>query len=249
MKKKEDKVAIVNLYRAIQYGQPKVAKKILTNRYGSVEIFNPMDMSPLMQAVSRGDPQMVSLMLSVGADVNVTSYRTGRTALMMACFKGETGIAQLLIERGASWNICDRSGCTALHYAVDGSQMETVELALHEGADIEAKDIEQWTPLMRGVVMGSSVQILKKLLERGALLNCIDRHGQTCLMQAVLSGHQDVVKLLMDSGAELTACNVYHNTALDLALAKGIQEVISILSPRMNARKDVKKWKKVIKEI
>jgi hypothetical protein len=28
--------------------------------------------------------------------------------------------------------------------------METVELALDEGADIEAKDSEQWTPLMRG---------------------------------------------------------------------------------------------------
>jgi len=47
----------------------------------------------------------------------------------------------------AYWN---RNGCTALHYAVDGSQMETVELALDEGADREAKDSEQWTPLMRG---------------------------------------------------------------------------------------------------
>jgi len=28
--------------------------------------------------------------------------------------------------------------------------METVELALDEGADREAKDSEQWTPLMRG---------------------------------------------------------------------------------------------------
>jgi hypothetical protein len=28
----EDKVAIVNLYRAIQHGQPKAARKILTNR-------------------------------------------------------------------------------------------------------------------------------------------------------------------------------------------------------------------------
>lgn len=44
----------------------------------------------------------------------------------------------------------NRSGCTALHYAVDGSQMEAVELALDLGADIEAKDIEGWTPLMRG---------------------------------------------------------------------------------------------------
>jgi ankyrin repeat protein len=52
---------------------------------------------------------MVNVMLSAGADVNVTSYRAGRTALMIACFKGEMGIAQQLIERGASWDICDRS--------------------------------------------------------------------------------------------------------------------------------------------
>jgi ankyrin repeat protein len=47
----------------------------------------------------------------------------------------------------AYWN---RNGCTALHYAVDGSQMKTAEFALDEGADKEAKDSEQWTPLMRG---------------------------------------------------------------------------------------------------
>jgi ankyrin repeat protein len=71
--------------------------------------------------------------------------------------------------------------------------------------------------------MESSVQILKKLLERGAMLNCMDCHGQTCIMQAVLSGNQDVVKLLVDSGADLSARNIYLNTALDLALAKDLQ--------------------------
>lgn len=73
------------------------------------------------------------------------------------------------------------------------------------------------------------------------MLNCIDRHGQTCLMQAVLSGHQDVVKLLMDSGADLTACNVYHNTALDLALAKDLQvrEVLKIVL-FLNGKKKIK---------
>jgi ankyrin repeat protein len=52
---------------------------------------------------------MVNLMLSAGADVNVTSYRAGRTALMIACFKGETGIAHQLTECGARWDIFDRS--------------------------------------------------------------------------------------------------------------------------------------------
>jgi ankyrin repeat protein len=73
------------------------------------------------------------------------------------------------------------------------------------------------------VVMESSVQVLKKLVERGAMLNCMDVHGQTCVMQAILSGHQEVVKLLVDSGADLTARNIYHNTALDLAQAQDLQ--------------------------
>jgi ankyrin repeat protein len=68
-----------------------------------------MGMSPLMQAAAHGDPQMVSLMLSAGADVNATSDGAGRTALMIVCFKGDTDIARQLIERGASWDIRDRS--------------------------------------------------------------------------------------------------------------------------------------------
>jgi ankyrin repeat protein len=52
---------------------------------------------------------MVSLLLGAGADVNVTSGGVSRTALMIACFKGETDIARQLIDCGASWHICDRS--------------------------------------------------------------------------------------------------------------------------------------------
>lgn len=78
-------------------------------RYGSVEVFNSMGMSPLMQAASLGDPEMVNLMLSAGADVNLTSKGVGRTALMIVCFKGDAKIARQLIERGANWDIRDRS--------------------------------------------------------------------------------------------------------------------------------------------
>lgn len=74
-----------------------------------MEIFNPMGISPLMQAVSRGDPHMVNLILSAGAGVNVTNGAAGRTALMIACFRGEVNIARQLIDCGARWNICDRS--------------------------------------------------------------------------------------------------------------------------------------------
>jgi ankyrin repeat protein len=73
--------------------------------------------------------------------------------------------------------------------------------------------------------MESSVEILRKLLEQGAMLNCVDRRGQTCLMHAVLSGSQNVVKLLVDSGADLALCNVYQNTALDMARARDLKVI------------------------
>ncbi|KAJ9585986.1 hypothetical protein L9F63_020369 [Diploptera punctata] len=126
--------------------------------------------------------------------------------------------------------------------------METMLLALDEGADIETKDNEEWTPLMRGVVLESSFPILQKLLERGALVNAVDRRGQTCLMQAVLSGREDVVKLLVESEADLTPSNVYNNTALDMARAREFKDMLPHLSPKPVSLKEMKKWKKIIKE-
>jgi FOG: Ankyrin repeat len=69
----------------------------------------------------------------------------------------------------------------------------------------------------------STLPILQKLLERGGLVNAVDRRGQTCLMQAVLSGREKVVKLLVDAGADLTPSNMYHNTALDMARARELK--------------------------
>ena len=73
-----------------------------------MDIFNSMGMPPLMQATDRGDSQMVHLLLSAGADVNVRTEAAGRTALMIACFKGETEIVNQLREKGARYDIKDR---------------------------------------------------------------------------------------------------------------------------------------------
>ena len=73
--------------------------------------------------------------------------------------------------------------------------------------------------------MESSTEILRKLLEQGAMVNCMDRRGQTCLMHAVLSCRLNVVKLLVDSGADLALRNVYQNTALGMARAGGLKVI------------------------
>ncbi|PSN40316.1 hypothetical protein C0J52_23633 [Blattella germanica] len=136
-------------------------------------------------------------------------------------------------ERLKSLADFERKGRPMTSLTVDGSQMETVQLALDEGSDIEAKDNERRTPLMRGVVLESSFLILQKLLERGAYMNAVDRHGQTCLMQAILTGREDVVKLLVDAGADLSHYNMYHNTALDMARSRDLKVPRLFICPEL----------------
>ena len=45
------------------------------------------------------------------------------------------------------------------------------------------------------------VQVVCKLLEHGADLQCVDSHGATPFIVAVKQGHGDLVTLLIDRGA------------------------------------------------
>lgn len=72
----------------------------------------------------------------------------GKTALQAAA-SGDRGFAvtQLLIELGASREIRDDSGNSALHHAVWGGHRETVQLLLERGAHVNARNNLNETPL------------------------------------------------------------------------------------------------------
>ncbi|XP_075215308.1 uncharacterized protein LOC142321197 [Lycorma delicatula] len=84
-------------------------------------------------------------------------------------------------------------GCTALHYAVDNSQKELINFALECRANIEERDNNGWTPLLRGVYLGSETSALSELIQKGACVNVCDVRGQTPLMQAVLTNNGDSI--------------------------------------------------------
>ena len=58
-----------------------------------------------------------------------------RTSLHVAGFKGNSEITALLLERGATVDITDNEGFTALMFAAHGGQDETVELLLRANAN------------------------------------------------------------------------------------------------------------------
>jgi ankyrin repeat protein len=66
---------------------------------------------PLQIAVSTGNPDLVNLLLTSGAEVNARSAK-GDTALMRAAAEGKAGIVELLLQRGADPTIKDNNGET-----------------------------------------------------------------------------------------------------------------------------------------
>ncbi|HLJ57877.1 MAG TPA: ankyrin repeat domain-containing protein [Chthonomonadaceae bacterium] len=88
---------------------------------------------PLNAAAAAGRPDLVSLLLDSGADVNGRDDE-GYTALMEAAGSGYREVAERLIAAGIDVNARNGEGLTALHYARSESQLEIAELLVQAGA-------------------------------------------------------------------------------------------------------------------
>ena len=82
--------------------------------------------SPLCQAIAKGDLQTVKKMVEFGSDINQTS--NGMTPLMYAARYNKVEIVKLLLANGAKSNVKDDKGFTALKHAELSNASETVEI-------------------------------------------------------------------------------------------------------------------------
>lgn len=188
-------------------------------------------MTPLMLASYLGSPNVVRVLLAHKADPNHAvglSYNPPMildplwlTPLMMASYV--PGMA----EKWMGVTIPDRIRAD--------SKPEIVQLLVESGADINARDIDGWEPLMYAVRSGRP-DIVRKLIELKANVNAQNVDGLTPLMIAVYFNQTtDIAKILLDNGADLTPSvfNPRHPhekaRALDIAKIEGRQEFITLL--------------------
>ncbi|XP_053331042.1 ankyrin repeat domain-containing protein 35 isoform X2 [Spea bombifrons] len=88
--------------------------------------------TPLMIAAQRNHPMVCSLLLDRGAQIDLTE-REKKTALILACEKGNLQAAETLVSKGADPRPKDNRGCDALAYASqarDESLKKLVQAAL-----------------------------------------------------------------------------------------------------------------------
>jgi len=82
--------------------------------------------TPLCQAITKGDYETVKKLVEFGTDLNDTS--NGMTPLMFAARYNKVEIIKLLLENGANLNTKDSRGFTALKHAELSNAKESVEV-------------------------------------------------------------------------------------------------------------------------
>ncbi len=129
----------------------------------------------------------------------------------------------------ADVNETEADGTTALHWAVQRDDLQTVELLIQAGASVRATTRYGVTPLYLACTNGNAA-IVQRLLDAGADPHVAMPDGETPLMTAARTGASDVVRVLLAHGADVHAREpVRGQTALMWAAAHNNADVVQVL--------------------
>src|SRR5437867_2730451 len=147
--------------------------------------------TPLMLAARTGNLNAVKLLLDRAANVNGAEEFKGYTPLMFAATENQAEVAKLLIEYGADVNARSRrfefgslkeaaggalmeraeGGMTPLQYAAREGNVETGQILISAGADVNAPEPQHdFTPLLIAIYNGK-YDFASMLIESGAMVN------------------------------------------------------------------------------
>jgi len=219
------------LHYAARKGYNEIAELLISN---GADIHSIKRIgTPLHEACYGGHAYIVKLLLLEKVDVNaVMEY--GYTPLLYATERGHKEIIKLLVENGAKTNVQDGDGYTPLQHVVKLG-LETVELLISAGADINLKGALGDSPLHEAAIIGD-VDITKLLISKEADIHAKNYELNTALHYAAYGGHTGVAKLLIDKGADVNAKGiglsgsiVYETTPLHTAARYGHYDMAVLL--------------------
>lgn len=167
---------------------------------------------------------------------NYTSHvnsrdNTGKTPLHMACSKGNTAIAKLLIKHNAIINQMDINKVTPLMLACSSGKIDLIKYLLSKHVNINGLNVFGSNPLLYACIR-NNFEVFSILLQHNASVNCFNKNGDTPLHLACQSGNTKLVYMLIkyNVGTCINKPNINGNTPFELALSNGHKEIARILS-------------------
>lgn len=189
--------------------------------------------NPLIAAAGHGNVNLMSLLLSYGADINAIGGYSN-TALCEASdtrWAARPDAVKFLLDKGADVNLFDTSEGNNSHgpplqRAAIRGRLEIMRMLLDYGADINLGAGQSGGALYEAASCGH-LEICELLLNLGADVQAEGMVG-TVLHVAAYHGHVNIVRLLLEHGASVDQVCEF-GTALQAAAANGHIDVFNLL--------------------
>jgi uncharacterized protein len=180
-------------FKALRLDDAKTVSSLL-NRGFDPNTLDEQGRHGLMLALQVPSPNSAEVLIrSEKTKVEVRSDKD-ESPLMLAAFRGQKGLVELLIWRDADVN---KTGWTPLHYAASGGHAAIAKLLLDHSAYIDAESPNGTTPLMMAAMYGTP-DVVKLLIDEGADATLKNQLGMTALDFAKQGNRKDAIQILQN---------------------------------------------------
>lgn len=157
----------------------------------------------LLLAVAGNHVAVAKALLAAGASPNAQASNQD-TPWLLAGASGRTEIIAAMLPHKPDLTIRNRYGGNALIPACERAHVETAQLLLTSGIDVNHVNNLGWTCLLEIVILGDGGlrhrEVAKLVLDAGANPNLADKDGVSPLQHARKRGQNEVARLIAAAG-------------------------------------------------
>ncbi|EFQ30852.1 uncharacterized protein GLRG_05996 [Colletotrichum graminicola M1.001] len=147
---------------------------------------------------------------------------------MEATWGGYKELVWLLLDYGASTDVQDDRGRSALRFAMQKGYDSIAWLLLEKSAALNMADTKGRTAL-HWTAQNSNTSMAWLLLEKGAEIDAQDIEGHTALHFAVQRGNTEMIKLLLGKHANVTLKDAQGYAALHHAVERKDASIMNLI--------------------
>lgn len=232
-------------------GKHVAATKLLIESGADINLETIDHKKPIHIACKSGNLEIVSILLKTDPSHLNVADENGCTPLIYAIKEKQVAVVEYLLKEiktqqidltqaiqpmmndpkgfAANHNYFSLYGSSALHFAAMIGDEKIIQLLVAAGANLEAKNSAEETPLLIAAGCGKQ-EAVKALLNAGANLEAVNIRGNTALHIAVLNRQMEIARILIKHKANIAARNLKNKTPTEEAKNKHDKTIMKLLT-------------------